>query len=81
VEGDGKKPLDDPLAARLYQAARLIGRGNIQAAMDGMLDILREDKTFQDGLPKKVMLALFTLLGDDDPVTRQYRDELASILF
>jgi putative thioredoxin len=81
VEGDGKKPLDDPLAARLYQAARLIGRGNIQAAMDGMLDILREDKTFQDSLPKKVLLALFTLLGDDDPVTRQYRDELASILF
>jgi putative thioredoxin len=81
VEGDGEQSLDDPLAARLYQAARLIGRGNIPAAMDGILDILREDKAFLDGLPKKVMLALFALLGDDDPVTRQYRDELASILF
>jgi putative thioredoxin len=81
VEDDGEHPLDDPLAARLYQSARLIGRGNIPAAMDGMLDILREDKGFRDGLPKKVMLALFALLGDDDPVTRQYRDELASILF
>ena len=81
VEGDGEQPLDDPLSARLYQAARLISRGNIPAAMDGMLDILREDKAFRDGLPKKVMLALFALLGDEDPVTRQYRDELASILF
>lgn len=69
------------LSAGLLQAARLIARGNLPAAMDGLLDILRQDKGHRDGLPKKVMLALFALLGDQDPLTRQYRDELASVLF
>lgn len=81
VEEDGPYPADDPLAARLYQSARLISRDNLPAAMDGLLDILREDKQYREGLPKDLLLALFALLGDGDPLTRQYRDELASILF
>ncbi|MGB2896260.1 MAG: tetratricopeptide repeat protein [Anaerolineales bacterium] len=81
VEENGPRDLDDPLAAELHQAARLIGLGNLPAAMDGMLDILREQKNFRDGLPKKVLLSLFAILGDQDTLTKQYRDELASILF
>ena len=81
VEGNGPYPSDDPLAARFYQAARLISRDNLPAAMDGLLDILREDKEYREGLPKNILLALFALLGDGDPLTREYRDELASILF
>jgi putative thioredoxin len=69
------------LQAGLYQAGRLIVRGNLPAAMDGLIDILRQDKRYRAGLPKNVLLALFALLGDDDPLTRQYRDELASVLF
>jgi putative thioredoxin len=49
--------------------------------MDGLLEILREDKQYRDGLIKEVMLALFALLGEEDSLTRQYREELASILF
>jgi putative thioredoxin len=74
-------PDGEPLAAQLHQAARLIARGNLEASMDGLLDILRQDKRYRAGLPKDVMLGLFTLLGDQDPLTRQYRDELASVLF
>jgi putative thioredoxin len=70
-----------PLDASLYQAGRLIGRGNLPAAMDGLLDVLRQEKTYRGGLPKQVLLALFSLLGDLDPLTRKYRDELASVLF
>jgi putative thioredoxin len=81
VEGNGPYPEDDPLAAEFYQAARLIVRGNIAAAIDGLLDILRADKNYRKGEPKEILLALFELLGDDDPMTREYRDELASIIF
>ena len=81
VEENGPRDLDDALAAELYQAARLIGLGNLPAAMDGMLDILREQKNYRDGLPKKVLLALFAIIGDQDTLTQQYRDELASVLF
>jgi putative thioredoxin len=69
------------LDAGLHQSGRLIAHGNLPAAMDGLLDVLRQDKRYRNGLVKDVLLALFVLLGDDDPLTRQYRDELASVLF
>jgi putative thioredoxin len=72
---------EDTLSARLHRAAKLIARGNLPAAMDGLLDILRENKTYRGGMPKQIMLALFVLLGDQDPLTREYREELASVLF
>ena len=81
VEENGPYPEDDPLAAEFYQAARLITRGNLAAAMDGFLDILRQDKKYRSGEPKDVMLGIFTILGDDDSLTRSYREELASVLF
>ena len=61
------------------QAARLISRGNLAAAMDGLLDLLRQDKNY--GQARQVMLGLFALLGDDDDLTQAYRTELATVLF
>ncbi len=81
VEESSTTAEEDALNARLHRAAKLIARGNLPAAMDGLLDILREDKTYRGGLPKQIMLALFVLLGDQDPLTREYREELASVLF
>lgn len=72
---------DDPLEAQLQRAASLIRKGNYPAAMDGLLGVLRKDKKYRGGQPKDVMLALFELLGEEDPLTREYRDELASVLF
>jgi putative thioredoxin len=71
----------EPLEAQYWQAGRLLQRGNVEAAMDGYLDILRQDKQFRGGEPKQILLGLFDLLGDDDPLTGNYRRELAMILF
>ncbi|MGH2620270.1 MAG: tetratricopeptide repeat protein [Anaerolineales bacterium] len=81
VETAAPNPDLMPLDASFYQAGRLIGRGNLPAAMDGLLDVLRQEKSYRAGLPKQVLLALFSLLGDQDPLTRKYREELASVLF
>jgi putative thioredoxin len=70
-----------PLQASLHHAGRLVARGNLAGAMDGLIDILRHDKNYRNGLPRKVLLGVFALLGDDDPLTREYREELASVLF
>ena len=77
---------DEPIAesdldAEYYQSARLLARSQIEAGMDGLLDVLRQDKRYRKGEPRLVMLAIFELLGEDDPVTREYRGELASVLF
>ena len=81
VEDNGPYPEDDPMAAEFYQSARLIVMGNIPAAMDGLLDLLRQDKNYRGGEPKQILLAIFQLLGENDSHTRDYRNELASILF
>lgn len=70
-----------PIELQYLQAARLAARGNLAATMDGLLEVLRQDKRFQNGEAKSVMLAIFELLGDDDTLTLNYRSELASVLF
>lgn len=74
-------PSEDPLDAAFKQALRLVKRNNLEAAMDGLLDILREDKRYRDGKARQVMLGLLEILGSESDVARGYRQELASVLF
>ncbi|MCX8025144.1 MAG: thioredoxin domain-containing protein, partial [Thermanaerothrix sp.] len=39
---------NDELAAAYWNAIRLASRGNILAALDGLLDVLRQDKRYRD---------------------------------
>jgi putative thioredoxin len=72
---------DDPLLAAYRNSLRLVEKGNLPAAMDGFLDILKQDKHYQDDELRRVAVALLEVMGDEDPLTRQYRNELATILF
>jgi putative thioredoxin len=72
---------EDPLEASFFNAKRLIKIGNLEAAMDGLLDILRKDKKFRNDEARQVMVGILELLGDSNPITKQYRRELASVLF
>ncbi len=74
-------PPGDELDAAYQNAVRLASRGNLLAAMDGLMDILRQDKNFGEGKAHQVVLSILELMGEDDPEVRQYRIELASILF
>jgi len=80
VESSADQPADEVEAGYL-QTARLLARGNYPAALDGLLELLRRDKHYRNDDARKVYLAALEILGEDDPLTRQYRDELASVLF
>jgi putative thioredoxin len=77
IQEDDSSALD----ASFTNALRLIKRGNLPAAMDGFMDILREDKHYRQDSPRLIILGLFEILGEASPLTRQYRQELSSILF
>jgi putative thioredoxin len=77
----GETYSEDPLEAAYLNALRLVARGNHAAAMDGLLDVLRQNKHFRDGEVRRVMVGIFELLGDENPLTQQYRSELAMVLF
>jgi len=72
---------DDPLEATYVNALRLTTRGNLPGAMDGLIGILRQDKHYHGDEVRKVLLGLFEILGTHHPLTQQYRQELALVLF
>ena len=78
---DGSLPGATDLDIAYAQAIRLAGRGNLPAALDGLLDILRQNKTYRQGAARQAIVALLELLGPNDPQSRAYRSKLAAILF
>ncbi len=77
----GNLPQDQDTDAAYQRALLLAARGNLPAAIDGLLDVLRADKRYRGGAAHKVILSLLELMGEEDPDARQYRNELASLLF
>lgn len=53
--------------------------GNIQPAMDHLLELVQNDADFNNGAPRQKLLALFNVLGDD-PLAGQYRRKLFALL-
>ncbi len=78
---DGDIDSNDPLEAAFRNGIRLAKRGNILAAMDGFLDILRKNKHFREGQVKDVFVGWLALIGEDHPEARQYRKDLSMVLF
>jgi putative thioredoxin len=72
---------DDETTALYTNALRLGSQGRLLAALDGLLDTVRANKRFRNGQPRQVILGLLEVLGEDNPATREYRAELARLLF
>jgi len=72
---------DDPLEAAFQNGVRLARRGNILAAMDGFLDILRKDKHYSQDEVKDVFVGLLALIGEDHPEAREYRNDLSAVIY
>lgn len=71
----------EDLEATYQQALKLVSLGNLAAALDGLLEILRQEKTFRGSTAHKVTVAVLEMMDPESEETRRYRGELASILF
>ena len=74
----GADPND--LAARHLLGLRLLGDGEAAAALDQFIDMLKRDRNFQDGLPRRALVEAFNVIADAELVAR-YRRQMASLLF
>ena len=74
-------PQENDLDTAFINNIRLAGFGKIQPALDGLLDILRQDKHYRGKLAQEVILSLLEILGKDSEISQEYRKELATILF
>jgi putative thioredoxin len=74
-------PQENDLDAAFANSIRLASQGKFDLALDGLLDILRQNKRYRDGMAREVVLSLLEILGANDPQARAYRSELMSVLY
>ena len=70
----------DDCAARRHLAARYVLAGDYEAALEQFMDILRRDPKFGDEAGRKGLIALFEMLGNENPLVVTYRRRMFSML-
>jgi len=78
---EGKLPENSDSDFAFIAAMRFVMANKYYQAIDGLLEIIKQDRNYGNGIAHKAVLALIELLNDDDPQKNLYRSELASILF
>lgn len=68
------------LDAHYQRAAVLLAADDFPGAMEALLFIARTDRSYRHDLGRLSLLALFELLGNAHPLTRQYRQALSESL-
>ncbi|MCK9486316.1 MAG: tetratricopeptide repeat protein [Dehalococcoidia bacterium] len=92
LASDGSVTEPDALAARLeadaedVEAHYRLGchhgrRMDFAPALSHFLEVVRLDRAFESDAGREAMLQIFDLLGDEHPLTQEYRPQLSSLLF
>lgn len=68
------------LRARHLLGVRLLVEGQDEAALAQFIELLRRDRNYSEGLPKKTLIDAFRVIEDEDLVG-QYRRKMSSLLF
>lgn len=68
------------LRARHLLGVQHIVAGNSEAGLEALIELLRRDRDFDDGLPRKALIDAFRIIEDAELVGR-YRRKMASLLF
>ena len=87
-EGDNLLALEDKVTenpsnmeARLALAQALVGQEQYNRGLEQFLEIVRQDRDFQDDAGRKGLLQVFDLLGPKHPLVPNYRSKLSAVLF
>ncbi|MDQ3511941.1 MAG: tetratricopeptide repeat protein [Pseudomonadota bacterium] len=70
----------DDLRARHLLAVHLILGGQSEAGLEQMMEMLRRDRGFEGGLPRKALIEAFMVI-DDEALVGRFRRKMASLLF
>jgi putative thioredoxin len=61
-------------------ACALVVDDQIEAALETLLKMLSQDKTWQDDAARNTMIRVFELLGKGDPLASRYRRKMFTLL-
>lgn len=55
--------------------------GEYEAALQGFIEIVERDRKYQNDGARKAAIAIFNLIGSDNPITKEYRKRLTMALY
>ncbi|WP_306005257.1 thioredoxin [Aquicoccus porphyridii] len=71
----------DDHQARLDLAQALHAKGEVQEAVDQLLELFRRDREWNDGAAKQLLFTIFEALPPQDPIALNGRRRLSSMIF
>jgi putative thioredoxin len=74
-----KEPADHQ--ARFELASALAADAQSEPAIDEFLEIIRRDRNWNEGAARQQLLTLFEAIGAADPIVRNGRRKLSTLLF
>ncbi|MEM9449097.1 MAG: tetratricopeptide repeat protein [Cyanobacteria bacterium P01_E01_bin.6] len=73
--------LETELDQSFVQGAKLALQQDFETSLMMLLEVVTRDRNYRDDAARKAMLTVFSMLGDDHPLTRHYRKQLMLILY
>ncbi|UYZ84981.1 co-chaperone YbbN [Entomomonas sp. E2T0] len=74
-----EQPSSDELCYQL--AIAQLAQQQYEQAMEGLLTLFKRNRTYQEDLPRKTLIQLFDLLGNDNLLVINYRKKLYQALY
>lgn len=80
LDNPGSLP-DGGFKDRYLEAIKDLRAQKFEAALQGFIEVLENDRSYDDDGSRKACIAIFKYLGEDHPVTRKYRSVFSSALY
>lgn len=78
----GTETLPEGPAKDRYRAALgHLARKEFDAALEDFIEVIRQDRPYDDEGARRAVIAIFRILGDDHPVTQKHRRAFSSALY
>lgn len=78
---DSAKPYTHDLDEPFFSAVKSTLSADYETALQGFLAIVKQDRKYREDGARKAILMVFDLLGDEHPLTKEYRKQLTSSLY
>lgn len=78
---DSAKPYTHALDEPFFKAVQSTLAADYETALQGFLGVIKQDRKYRDDGARKAILMVFDLLGDEHPLTKEYRKQLTSALY